>query len=261
MIHLICTLEPARISFIPQFVEHYSLLGVGTFHLSVQVEPEAGGAAVNCAEAAAVSELSRYGIRLAGTLVEPFSSFALRAHHDRIQDAKTRPSDWIIWADIDEFHVYPGDFKSLLQFAESMNIDYFHGRLVERAAADGKLKNFDPAQPLWTQYPRRFELSDTIVPGISRKVPCARANIRVNPGHHFPASAGPLRYYADAVEVHHFKWDDSVVQRLSRRLQPDFRERCPWWVESRNVIDYIERNGFITPEIDDDVPLRRGVSL
>jgi hypothetical protein len=262
MIHLICTLEPARIGFIPQFVQHYSLLGVQTFHMSLQMEADAGRAAIREAESSAEAALGRYGLTLVATLLEPFSSFVLRAHHDRIQEAKTSSSDWIVWADIDEFQVYPGDFRSLLKFAESRDIDYFHGRLVERVAADGRLKRFDPKQPLWTQYPRRFQLAHSLTPGISKKVPCARANVPVNPGHHYPAADRALRYYAEPVEVHHFKWDDSVIQRLSRRLKPDFRQKCPWWVESRNVIDYIrEHDGTIAPEPESDVPSDADISL
>ncbi|MBC7927290.1 MAG: glycosyltransferase family 2 protein [Bryobacteraceae bacterium] len=248
MIHLICTLEPARIPFLPQFVEHYLLLGVDRFHMTLQVEPDMAPVSRELAFHAATASLVPYGLQLTGLLKRPFNSYNLRQHHDSIQVKECKPTDWILWADIDEFHVYPGDFRSLLRLAESMQVDYFRGFLVDRVADDGRLKAFDASQPIWTQYPRRIELAPELAPSTARKVPCARGDIELNPGNHFPRTDRALRFYSEPVEVHHFKWDQTVVGRLSRRLMPDFRAQCPWWTESKSVIDFIKANGGLVKE-------------
>jgi hypothetical protein len=245
MIHLICTLEPARIPFLPQFVEHYSLLGVQNFHLSLQIEPALPAAAADKAQSESAAILKPYGISLAFTLVQPFNSLHLRAHHDAIISRECKADDWILWADIDEFQVYPGDFRSLIRFAEASQLDYFIGYLVERAAADGTLRPFNPAESLWTQYPRRFTLPGVDPDEKTYKVTCARPQVAISRGNHFPVGDKSFRYYADRVEIHHFKWDETVMARLSRRLQPDFRDNCPWWTESRDLIDFIRQNGGI----------------
>ena len=125
MIHLICTFEPRRISFLPQFVEHYSLLGVEAFHLSVQLEPNLSPVAREAAKSASSAVLAPYNILLASALVQPFNSHNLRIHHDAIAAAECAMDDWIVWADVDEFQVYPGEFKSLLRFAESLKTRLF----------------------------------------------------------------------------------------------------------------------------------------
>jgi hypothetical protein len=133
----------------------------------------------------------------------------------------------------------------LLALAESLQLDYFRGHLVERTTADGVLRAFDPSQPIWTQYPRRFTPPFTDPNDKIWKVTCARPSVPVSRGNHFPLGDRPLKFYAESVEVHHFKWDDTVVPRLSRRLEADFRETCAWWTESRDLLAYIEKHGRI----------------
>jgi hypothetical protein len=251
MIRLICTLEPVRISFLPQFLDHYSRLGVERFHLSLQVEPGADAGWVDHSVSEANAALAQYGTGLAAVLQKPFSSFVLREHHDRLQSTHASAGDWIVWSDIDEFQVYPGEFKSLIRLAESLEIDYFRGHFVDRLAADGKLRAFDPHQSIWAQYPRQFKLDPSLSPGMTQKVACARSGVQVSRGNHFALNEERLCYYAEPVEVHHFKWDASVVSRLKRRLQPDFQMHCPWWVESKAVLEFIEEHdGSLLPVLD-----------
>lgn len=246
MVYLVSTFEPLRIPFLAQFVEHYLVLGVHRFLLSLQLEPDVNQKLADEAKRQASQTLQPYGLTLAGTLVQPFNSLNLRLHHDRLQAENCTKDDWTVWADLDEYQVYPGDFRSLLDFADSLNLDYFHGYLVDRVAADGALRAFDPAKPIWTQYPRRFT-----PPGVEPsqkvyKVACARSYVPISRGNHFPTGERQFRYYSEPVEVHHFKWDDTVVPRLTRRLQDDFRQSCEWWTESRDLLDYIEKHGRIT---------------
>jgi hypothetical protein len=249
MIHLICTLEPLRIPFLGQFVEHYVHLGVEQFHLSLQLEPTEDPNESTRAEREANRILAKYDLALRSILVKPFSSFALREHHDKLKRKHCREADWVVWSDIDEFQVYPGEFRSLLDLAASYKIDYFRGYLVDRVAESGKLQPFDPAVPIWGQYPRRFRLTSGRANRMSHKVTCAKSVVQLTPGNHYTISARPLTYYSEPVEVHHFKWDTSVVSRLTRRLQPDFQEQCPWWVESKEILEFIEQNeGSIAPD-------------
>jgi glycosyl transferase family 2 len=243
MIHLICTLEPIRICFLDQFIEHYAQLGVEKFHFSLQLEPDSTRAYIEEASSEAKRVLKEHDLELGGVLIQPFSSFALRAHHDRLQDAVCRDGDWIVWSDIDEFQVYPGDFKSLIELAQTFDIDYFRGILIDRTTEDGKLKAFDPGESIWKQYPLQIRLHPSLPSGLSRKIVCARSNIRVGPGNHFVANEEPLCFYTDVVEIQHFKWDATVIRRLARRLAPDFQERCPWWTESKAILDFIEEHG------------------
>ena len=242
MIHLICTFEPLRLPLLAQFVEHYQVLGIEKFHLSLQIEPEIKDSAAKAATDVCRRILKPYGVELTAVLRKPFNSLNIRVHHDGIQRELGTGSDWIVWADLDEFQVYPGDFRSLVQVAQGIELDYFHGYLVEKIAGDGKLKPFVASESIWNQYPRRFSLPGADGLQRTHKVACARSDVAISRGNHVPLGDKPLKYYAEDVEIHHFKWDATVVQRLSRRLQPDFQSECPWWVDSRDLIEHIQRN-------------------
>ena len=245
MVYLITTFEPLRIPFLPQFVEHYLLLGVDRFLLSLQIEPDEKPAIAEHATKQSARALQPYGIDLAATLVQPFNSANLRIHHDKLQDEHCDASDWTIWADIDEYQVYPGDFGTLLEFADSLGLDYFHGYLVDRVSADGRLRAFDSAKSVWMQYLRRFTPPGSDPAQKIWKVSCARPHVPISRGNHFPIGHETFKYYVEPVEIHHFKWDDTVVQRLSRRLLPDFRDACEWWTESRDLLAYIQKHGRV----------------
>ena len=243
MVHLICTLEPARINLLPQFIAHYVQLGVQLFHFSIHFEPGLERPGMMRSIQEAEKALEPFSLTLSAVLVCPFSALALREHHDRLQTQHCRNEDWVMWADIDEFHVFPEDFHGLLQFAETARIDYFWGEFVDRVAADGSLKAFDPAQCIWSQYPRKCHITRDVARAHTGKVTCARASVRISPGNHYVLNAERLRYYKPRVEVHHFKWDDSVMRRLGRRLLPDWREQWPWWIESKKIVDFLEQSG------------------
>jgi hypothetical protein len=229
--------------FLSQFIEHYARLGVEKFHFSLQMEPGSDPVSIEASSAEANRVLKAYDLELSGILVQPFSSFVLRELHDRLQDRNCREGDWIVWSDIDEFQVYPGEFKSLIKLGETFGIDYFRGNLIDRIAEDGKLRPFDPNESIWKQYPRQIKLTPPFSTGLAHKVTCARANVRVSRGNHFVVNPEALRYYSEPVEIQHFKWDATVVSRLSRRLQPDFQALCPWWIESKIFLDFIEEHG------------------
>lgn len=240
MIHLICTFEPARIHFLPQFIDHYRQLGVEVFHLSLQVEPDVEPEEKARASHGAQETLLSRGLSLLAVLNCPFSAMALREHHNQIQLQSCQITDWIVWVDIDEFQIYPGSFQDSLRFAEENNLDYFWGRFVDRVTADGSLQPFDPDRPIWEQYPIETHITRDVAKAQTQKLTCARGNVQVTSGNHSAANPETLRYFGPPVAIHHFKWDDSVLQRLRRRVMPDWRERWPWWVESRNLLEFLQ---------------------
>src|SRR5436305_149858 len=123
MIHLICTLDPGRIPLLHQFSRHYAHLGVERFHFSLQVEPETDPATVDRSRSAANGILSAWGTQLSTVLMVPFTAQALREHHDRLQQEHCREDDWVVWTDIDEFQIYPGEFKALLRLPDTLGVD------------------------------------------------------------------------------------------------------------------------------------------
>jgi hypothetical protein len=246
MLHLITTLDESRIEWLPQFLGHYRGLGVERAHLSLHFEPQVSPAVKRQRTDRAAAFAAECGFELTAAIVCVYDTFMLRSHHDQLQSQISDESDWIVWADIDEFQVYPERLPSLIELAERTGIDYFGGVFVDRTTEDGSLPVFDPGRSIWSQFPHQCHITRDLTTACPEKVACARSGVRLTLGNHAVCDESLTRYEG-RVEVHHFKWDASVIPRLQRRLTPDWRERCPWWEESRDVLDHIESNGGKLP--------------
>jgi hypothetical protein len=242
MLHLITTLDESRIEWLPQFLAHYRELGVERIHLSLHFEPRVTALVKRQRTEQAVALAAAFGVDLAAVLVCVYDSYVLRTHHNQLQSQIPQASDWIVWADIDEFQIYPDRLPSLIDAAERSGIDYFGGLFVDRTTEDGSLPAFDPGRPIWSQFPRQSQITRDLTTACTEKVVCARSRVRLTPGNHAVCDQSLAGRQA-LVEVHHFKWDASVVPRLRRRLTPQWQERCYWWEESRDFLNHIESNG------------------
>jgi hypothetical protein len=164
--------------------------------------------------------------------------------------------DWIVWSDSDEFQGPPGSLVSLAEEADAAGAQVVRGLLVDRVASDGSLPPLDPDLSLWDLFPRAVLIPDAISRAERRKVAMARGWVRVSGGNHFPRPGQRLLEGPGWVPIHHFKWDATVLDRLRFRLRPAFRDACPWWVESRDLLAYFEaRGGSFDPADLVDFPL------
>ena len=153
MIHLISTTEVKRISLLKQFVAHYQSVGVEKFHISVHFESGTEPAKIREGVDRAARSLKPLGVEAILELVCPFDAMNLRAHHDEIQDALTRPDDWIVWADVDEFQMHAEPLAAKIGRYDNNEINICSGFLVDRIARSGKLNEFQPSQSIWRQFP------------------------------------------------------------------------------------------------------------
>jgi hypothetical protein len=106
MINLICTLEPTKIDWLPQFVAHYRSLGVDRFLLSLQQEPTIAAETRLAQRARFEHALRGLGITHSFELTESYDSASVYRHHERISNQFVAKDDWIVWCDSDEFQVY-----------------------------------------------------------------------------------------------------------------------------------------------------------
>lgn len=262
MISLICTTEPSRIDWLPQFVRHYRNLGVEKFLLSLQTEPDLDPALREGYRAQFQTVLAALGIPQAFFLETSFDAFAIRDHHDAIQDAHTSPDDWIVWCDSDEFQLYPLPLRQMIERWKSSGYSYVNGLMLDRIARDGSLPRFDPSISASEQYPLICLFAVEVGNSLTRKVTVGRGDVYLSRGNHFLASEAPamltdaarLRLAAARpqdeltcpkswVQIHHFKWDASVLDRLRFRLTPQWRAKCSWWQESDKMLSYFEAHG------------------
>jgi hypothetical protein len=161
-------------------------------------------------------------------------------HHRVIQDTHVSAADWIVWCDSDEFQVYPEPLGRIVAQCEVAGVDYIRGIFIDRIAADGTLPAFDPQRSIWETFPLTYNVTRALARGEPRKVTLAKASVRLRGGKHLPHSDAPLKTISSWVQVHHFKWDAALIERLRFRVRPEWRAKFPWWVESQRLLDYFQ---------------------
>lgn len=243
MICLICTLEPYRIDWLPQFVAHYRTQGVERFLLTLQIDPDLTEADQGRHRARFTQTLGQLKIGEAFFWEHAWDGPSMGEHHRRIQDAHVGAADWIVWCDSDEFQVYPEPLDRIVAQCEAAGVDYIRGIFIDRIAADGSLPAFDPQRSIWETFPRAYNVTSALARGEPRKVTLARGSLRLRGGKHLPHSDAPLKTISGWVQVHHFKWDAALIERLRFRVRPEWRAKFPWWVESQRLLDYFQAHG------------------
>jgi len=240
MICLICTLEPYRIDWLPQFVAHYRAQGVERFLLTLQIDPElpAADKARHCARFA--QTLAQVNVAETILWEHVWDAPSMGRHHRRVQVAQVGAADWIVWCDSDEFQVYPEPLDRIIAQCEAAGVDYIRGVFIDRIAGDGSLAAFDPQRSIWETFPRACNVTSALAKGDARKVTLARGSLRVQGGKHLPPSDAALKTISGGVQVHHFKWDAALIERLRFRVRPEWRAKFPWWVESQRLLDYFQ---------------------
>jgi hypothetical protein len=240
MIHLLTTVEHQRIAWLPQFVQHYQKLGVQRFWITIHFDPSVARETVSSAMRRARGFLTKEGITYLNKLVCPFDAMALRANHDSVQAEVAAHTDWIVWADIDEFQVYPMKLSKCIRESKNIGATVISGEFIDRVAPDGRLIHFNPKVPIWKQFPIGCDITKRILIGQTNKVVCSQAHIKIKHANHDPVRGqGGISWLPHLAAVHHFKWDITVVERLKPRLRSSWKRRCPWWVQSKRFMDHL----------------------
>jgi hypothetical protein len=236
-------------------IAHYRGLGVESFPITRHIEsfddPEFQRAQ---------DVLSRHGLAFAavhqGPWDEDLNAYLIRAQMRR------HPSDWWVVADLDEFHVYDRPLTDIITACKVGGYDYVMGALLDRVAADGTLPALNPATSIWAQYALAGLLTLRVLRAVTSKVTLARGDVNLHLGQHGALTGRSLPATEAFAQVHHFKWTDSVVPRLTRRLQA--YSSGDWYLsypvttrESRRMLKYLEANGGRIDVTDEKLALYR----
>jgi hypothetical protein len=230
-----------EIALLDAAVEHYRELGVESFHIARHVEsledPEFERS---------VMTLARHGLRFAavhqGPWDEDLNAYLIRAQMRR------HPDDWWVVADLDEFHVYDRKLTDIVAACEANGCDYVRGAFLDRVSLDGSLAPLDSTASVWEQYPLAGLVTLRVLKAVTSKVTLARGHVQLHPGQHWALSGRPLPATEAFAQVHHFKWTDSVLRRLLRRV--DAYSSGDWYLtypavteESRRFLRHLEEHG------------------
>jgi hypothetical protein len=236
-------------------IAHYRGLGVESFHLTRHIEsfddPEFQRAQ---------DVLTRHGLAFAavhpGPWAEDLNAYLIRAQMRR------HPSDWWVVADLDEFHVYERPLTDIIAACEAGGYDYVMGALLDRVAADGSLPALKPAASIWAQYPLAGLVTLRVPRAGTSKATLARGDVHLHLGQHGAQTGRQLPAAQAFAQVHHFKWTDSVLPRLTQRI--DAYSSGDWYLtypattdESRRILKHLEANGGRIDVTAEELALRR----
>lgn len=261
------------------FLAHYAALGVPCERMHFILQASCSGAP---GLEAARDMLATHGISAAEIWIGPYTSGEMWKRRQALQTRVADAHDWVISADIDEFHEYPAPLEDVLRKLEGDGVTVLQGPFIDRITPGGLLRPVDPDRPLEHQFPIEADVMCPIGkdPGANDatgtvKMMAFRGRILPDLGGHNPlpgpgivfGAGQPLAAFNRIKEaefrfclpalVHHYKWTDGLIERLRRRRDTAGASVAGSKYGTR-LLDYLEaRNGRIRLR---DIRIRRDVS-
>ena len=164
-----------------------------------------------------------------------------------------KPDDWWIVADDDELQVYSKPIQDIIDECEENGWEYVRGGFIDRIGEDGNFPKITKESDIWKEMPNAGFFRYPLSWAEPNKVTLLKGTQKVVSGQHFiqfkdgTTSCGiktELEYPIEKnfTQVHHFKWDYSVLQRLkevsSSKLHEAFSHEYKLMLDSIKERDY-----------------------
>lgn len=252
---------------LPHFLTHYLTLGIAPLRVHAILnapDPDAAG----LAQADAI--LAAQGCPPGRRWIAPYTSDTMWAQRRTLQSSVAGPQDWVISADVDEFHAYPEPLDAFLARCDRLGVDCVHGPFVDRLAPGGRLAPVDPAPPVLAQFPIMADVIWSIAGrGAAHdrwgtvKIMAMKGRVRPRRGGHgaeagsakrpltvlplgdFPGIERPRWRFAVPMRVYHVHWVAGLETRLRTRLQTAGASRAGSEYGARQI-DHIAQHGGIS---------------
>jgi hypothetical protein len=136
------------------------------------------------------------------------------------------PNDWWVIADIDEFHLYPNDsLKDLINECNENGWDVVRGGFIDRIGIDGEFSELVDDVSIWEQFPNAGFFRYPMSRACPNKICVVKGYIEITNGQHYAKIneqttwrwqgwSHPLINPNSTIQVHHFKWDKTVIERI-----------------------------------------------
>ena len=253
-IFVLTTIRNGPLDLLTHWLEHYQKLGVNTAVLAVNMAAAPVNWMMEVTGSLGLLPTYQYVYHAEGDTPGSFCSDKVQLEHEykALEAAGVNPEDFVVWADLDEFHNFPAHLRTVIGQMELYDIDAVHGKFIDRVSEDGLLYDAVPDEPLSEQYPLACHLTKVLLGGWEQKIMVARASMKVSTGHHHvpgydsdPARTG---LHPDSFIVHHFKWRGGVLDRLKERI-PAMKDESPEWTrEAVKFIQHYARLGRINTD-------------
>lgn len=136
--------------------------------------------------------------------------------------------DWWVVADIDEFHLYPNDdLRKMVTNCNEYGWDIVRGGFIDRVGIDGTFPAIVEDKNIFEQFPAMGFFRYPMSKANPNKVCVMRGYVELTSGQHYAKLDGhttwkwqgwnhPLINPHSFVQVHHFKWDKTCVDRIKQ---------------------------------------------
>lgn len=140
----------------------------------------------------------------------------------------TKPNDWWVIADIDEFHLYPKNSLNLLISDCNKNgWEIVRGGFIDRIGIGGEFSKLVENKPLWEQFPNAGFFRYPMSKACPNKICVTKGYHEITAGQHYVKINNQTTWRwqgwnhpliaslgTHSVQVHHFKWDSTSIQRI-----------------------------------------------
>jgi hypothetical protein len=165
------------------------------------------------------------------------------------------PNDWWVVSDDDEMHVYSKELKDIIEDCEENGWDLVRGGFIDRIGIDGTFPEINDNEDIFKQFPLAGFFRYPMSGACPNKVCIMKGYIEITPGQHYakindqttwrwqgwnhPLIA-PIDEYS--VEVHHFKWDSTCVERI--KAVANIKKAFSYSDEYQKMYQSLRRNNF-----------------
>jgi len=224
----VCIVSDARL--LPQFLSHYTRFGVREFHIAVP--PQLAN------EALRVS--ADHSVALYTALDVDDSVTGGTAAVSAMRDAEQGEDEWVVVVDLDEFVEFRGPIADLLPSVEAEDANVVRGVMLDRFALDGQPTPVRNDVPIDRQYPVRARFIPTVMNGADYKGVLVKGRLRAAVAHHIFEGE---RVYSQQLEISHYKWTESALERLQRAYEIVSAQGIPWAREYKSILEHYEQHG------------------
>ena len=202
-----------------------------------------------------LSDIEELGIKPYKIVVEP------KYNWERVTELynevkQTKPNEWWIVSDDDEFHIYPKPIREMIGECEEKGWEFITGGFLDRIGIGGTFPIVTNKTNIWKEFPLGGFFRYPMSGAMPNKCCVMKGSVDVTSGQHFAVIGDtdtwrergwnhPKRYPIEKgfVQVHHFKWDSTCIERIKEVSKT--KKEYTYWKEYREMYIRLKRNKFL----------------
>ena len=167
---------------------------------------------------------------------------------------QTKPDEWWVVSDDDEFHIYPQSIREMIDECEENGWEFITGGFLDRIGEGGEFPLVTKETNIWESFPLAGFFRYPMSGACPNKVCVMKGSVDVTSGQHyaivgedgknswgkFHPKKYPIGKGEGFVQVHHFKWDSTVLERLKEVSET--KEDYTFWREYKKMYRAIQLN-------------------